>query len=221
MTELLPELRHAELLAEIRQHDYRYYVLDDPTLSDQAYDALMRELRELETRYPRLVTADSPTQRVAGEPRRDLRTVEHVVPMMSLDNTYSPAELREFVERVRGGLSGTDQPSYCVEPKLDGASVELVYRDGTLVSASTRGDGQRGEEILENLKTIRGVPLSIPYQRPLTLRGEVVIYRRDLERINAERLANGDAPFANPRTPPPAASGCWIHGSSRSARCAS
>ncbi len=191
--------RHAALLRDIRAHDYRYHVLDDPIISDREYDALYRELRDLEAAYPELQSADSPTQRVGAGPRAELGNVMHVVPMMSLDNTYSMEELGEFVRRVREGLPQAASPSFCVEPKLDGASVEILYRDGKLTSGSTRGDGLSGEDITPNLKTIRTLPLTIDYRGPLTLRAEVVIYRRDLERINVERAAAGESLFANPR----------------------
>ena len=191
--------RHARLVAEIRAHDYRYYVLDDPEISDREYDELYRELKELEAEHPELVTPDSPTQRVGDRPRSQLVNVVHKVPMMSLDNTYSQKELEEFVRRVRDGLPEASTPSFCVEPKLDGASVELVYRHGRLTEGSTRGDGKAGELITENLRTIRSLPTTIPYAGPLTLRAEVVIYRRDLERINLARVERGEAPFANPR----------------------
>lgn len=191
--------RHRKLVQEISAHDHRYYVLDDPQISDQKYDALYAELRELEQRHPQLVTPDSPTQRVGAAPRGDLRTVPHVVPMMSLDNTYSEDELREFVRRVHQGLPAAVTPSFCVEPKLDGGSIEVLYRDGKLALGSTRGDGQSGEEVTQNLRTVRSLPLSIAYTKNLTLRGEVVIYRRDLLRINQARVAAGEAPFANPR----------------------
>ncbi len=194
-----PENEHKELSAEIRSHDYRYYVLDDPIIEDRAYDALYARLRELERRHPELLTDDSPTMRVGAALRTDLRTVDHVAPMMSLDNTYSPEDLREFDRRVRAGLTDTADPVYCVEPKLDGASVEILYRDGKLAGGSTRGDGKSGEEIVENLRTIRSLPLTIDYKGPLTLRAEVVIYRSDLASINELRAARGDAPFANPR----------------------
>jgi len=191
--------RHAELLRELRAHDYRYYVLDDPTLSDREYDALYAELRELEARHPELRSGASPTQRVGDALRSDLRTVPHVVPMMSLDNTYNDEELAEFERRVIGGLPASAVSEFCVEPKLDGASVEILYRNGELVGGSTRGDGVSGEDIAPNLRTMRSLPLTIPYQKPLTLRAEVVIYRRDLATINETRVAAGDAPFANPR----------------------
>jgi DNA ligase (NAD+) len=191
--------RHSELVREIRSHDYRYYVLDDPVVSDAEYDALYRELKGLEERHPELRGPDSPTARVGGAPRADLRTVPHVERMMSLDNTYSEAELDDFLRRVADGLHAGSAVAYCVEPKLDGASVEILYRDGRLVSGSTRGDGERGEDITENLRTIRSLPLNIDHPGPVTLRGEVVIYRRDLDRINEERALLGEPPFANPR----------------------
>lgn len=194
-----PASEHQSLIEEIRAHDYRYYVLDDPTIEDATYDALYARLRKLEEAHPHLRTADSPTQRVGGSPRSDLRTVPHVRPMMSLDNTYSPEDLAEFDRRVRGGLSDSAQVTYCVEPKLDGGSVEILYRDGKLAGGSTRGDGKSGEEIFENLRTIKNLPLTISYKGDLTLRAEVVIYRRDLDEINAIRLERGEAAFANPR----------------------
>ena len=191
--------RHAELVDELRAHDHRYYTLDDPTISDREYDTLYRELVELEQRFPDLVGPDSPTQRVGSTLRGALTNVRHVVPMMSLDNTYSEAELRDFARRVQGGLPTGARPRFCVEPKLDGASIEILYRDGRLVQGSTRGDGVHGEEITENLRTIRSLPLTIPYRGPLTLRAEVVIFRKDLERINLARTSAGEAPFANAR----------------------
>ena len=191
--------RHRKLVEEIRAHDHRYYVLDDPQISDREYDALYAELRELERSHPELASPDSPTQRVGGAPRGELRTVPHVPPMMSLDNTYGKDELAEFFRRVRQGLPAAVEPTFCVEPKLDGGSIEILYREGRLVQGSTRGDGQSGEEVTQNLRTIRSLPLTIPYQKNLTLRGEVVIYRRDLARINEARVKQGEAPFANPR----------------------
>jgi DNA ligase (NAD+) len=190
---------HAQLTAEIRAHDYRYYVLDDPLIPDAEYDALYRKLRDLEERHPELVSPNSPSQRVGGAPRAELRTVPHVAPMMSLDNTYNEAELEDFDRRVREGLPEGAEVVYCVEPKLDGGSVEILYRDGVLSGGSTRGDGKVGEDILENLRTIRSLPLTIDRREPLTLRAEVVIYRKDLEAINAERAERGEPAFANPR----------------------
>lgn len=191
--------RHAELLTEIRAHDYRYYVLDDPQIGDREYDALYTELRKLEEEHPELSSEASPTRRVGGTPRGDLKTVRHVERMMSLDNTYSESELDEFLRRAENGLSASARVAYCVEPKLDGASIEILYRDGRLAGAITRGDGVSGEDVTENLRTIRSLPLTVAYPGPLTLRGEVVIYRRDLERINEGRAKLGEPLFANPR----------------------
>ncbi|MGO8999832.1 MAG: NAD-dependent DNA ligase LigA [Polyangiaceae bacterium] len=193
------ERRHADLVREIEAHNYRYYVLDDPSITDAQYDALMREIRALEAAHPELVTPRSPTQRVSGEPRAGATKVKHGVRMFSLDNAYSDEELKEFVRRVKDGLSAGATATFCVEPKLDGASVEVVYEGGHLVQASTRGDGETGEEITANVRTIRGVPLAIAHTGKITLRGEVLIFRKDLVKYNAEREADGLEPFANPR----------------------
>lgn len=194
-----PRRLHTRLAHELRAHDYRYYVLDDPTISDLEYDRLYAELRSLEERFPELVDDSSPTRRVGGGLRADLRTVEHVVPMMSLDNTYSESELSDFLRRAEERLPSGATLAFVVEPKLDGASVEILYRDRHLVGGSTRGDGLHGEEIAENLRTIRTLPLVIDYPGQLTLRAEVVIYRSELERVNRMRSERGEAPFANPR----------------------
>jgi DNA ligase (NAD+) len=190
---------HEQLVREIEAHTYRYYVLDDPVVSDADFDRLMRELGELEAAHPELGTADSPARRVGGEARTSVAHVRHVVQMLSLDNTYSAEDLAEFHRRVVDGLPDQQTPRFCVEPKLDGASVEVVYERGRLVQASTRGDGQTGEEITANVRTIRSVPLRIACESKLTLRGEVVIYRRDLDALNVERESEGLEPFANPR----------------------
>ena len=194
-----PAERHAELSRAIEAHDYRYYVLDDPNVSDQGYDALMRELRAIEQDHPALATAASPTRRVGGEARSVAVKVKHETKMLSLDNTYSETELGEFFTRVTGGLSATESVTYVVEPKLDGASIEVTYDGGALVAASTRGDGELGEDITENARTLRGVPLGIAHHGRITLRGEVLIFRRDLETMNAARESEGLEPFANPR----------------------
>jgi DNA ligase (NAD+) len=196
---LSPAERHAALVREIEAHNYRYYVLDDPGVSDAEFDARLRELRALEATHPQLVTPRSPTQRVAGEPRAGAVKVKHAVRMFSLDNAYSEDELKEFVRRVNDGLPTGATPVFCVEPKLDGASVEVIYDDGHLVQASTRGDGETGEDITANVRTIRGVPLAIAHKKRVTLRGEVLIFKRDHERLNEERAKEGLEPFANPR----------------------
>jgi DNA ligase (NAD+) len=191
--------RHAELVKEIEAANYRYYVLDDPSLTDAEFDVLLRELRALEEKHPELVTPSSPTQRVGGQPRATVAKVKHAVRMFSLDNAYSEEELSEFVRRVNDGLPTGATPVFCVEPKLDGGSLEVLYEGGALVQASTRGDGEIGEDITINVRTIRGVPLRIAHTGKVTLRGEVVIYRRDLEKMNEERAKEGLEPFANPR----------------------
>jgi DNA ligase (NAD+) len=194
-----PTERHAALVREIEAHNYRYYVLDDPQVTDREFDALLRELADLEKAHPQLVTPTSPTQRVAGEARSGAIKIKHEVRMFSLDNTYSPDELKEFDRRVEDGLPTGQEVRFCVEPKLDGGSIEVVYEGGRLTQASTRGDGEIGEEITPNVRTIRGIPLSIPHTGKITLRGEVVFYRKDMEAFNAERAAEGLEIFANAR----------------------
>jgi DNA ligase (NAD+) len=207
-----PAERHAELCREIQAHAYRYYVLDDPSVSDAEYDALYRALAALESEHPELVSPDSPTQRVGSEPRSELPKYERPIPMFSLGNVYSEVDLREFDERVRKGLPERDVVQYVAEPKLDGASVEVVYEidraqlAARLALVTTRGDGKIGEVVTHNARTFRGVPLRVSI-RPeiaekvdrLTFRGEVVIYREDFDALNAERERSGEAPFANPR----------------------
>ena len=139
MTDASPASRHAALARAVRLHDHRYYVLDDPQISDREYDALYAELRALEAAHPELLTADSPTQRVGGAPRSDMKTVEHVVPMTSLDNTYGKDDLSEFLRRVIGGLPASAKPAFCVEPKLDGGSIE-VRHEGSRSGTASRAD---------------------------------------------------------------------------------
>jgi len=205
------EARHAALVREIQAHIHRYYVLDDPAVTDADYDKLYRQLVALEAEHPELVHPGSPTQRVGDVPRGDLVKYERPVRMYSLDNAYSEADLRAFAERVVRGLRDGETYSYVAEPKLDGASIEIVYAVGkngraTLSMVSTRGDGKVGELVTENVKTIKSLPLVLDVDpglagkvEQLTLRGEVVIYRKDLDVINADREANGEEPFANPR----------------------
>ncbi|HEY4013222.1 MAG TPA: NAD-dependent DNA ligase LigA [Polyangiaceae bacterium] len=194
-----PAERHAELLRQIDADNYRYYVLDDPVATDADFDRTLRELKALEEAHPELATADSPTRRVGGQARTSVVQVTRPTRMLSLDNAYSAEELSEFHRRVVDGLPEGQVPRFCVEPKLDGASVEVVYEGGRLVQASTRGDGETGEDITENVRTIKSVPLRVGHTGKLTLRGEVVIYRRDLATYNLEREAAGLEPFANPR----------------------
>ncbi len=196
--------RVEELRRLVRHHDHLYYVLDRPEISDQAYDALLAELRELERRHPLLVTPDSPTQRVAGAVREGFRSVPHAAPMLSLESGYSEADFRRFDERVHRMLGGEPKVTYVLEEKFDGLSVELVYEEGVLVRAATRGDGQSGEDVTANVRTIRSVPLRLRDEeralpRLLSVRGEVLIRLDAFRRLNERLLAEGKEPFANPR----------------------
>ena len=190
-----------ELRGLVRHHERRYYIENDPEISDFEYDQLVAELARLEDAHPELVTPDSPTQRVAGEPTAGFETVQHAVPMLSLDNTYSASELRDFDRRVRGRLPG-EAVRYAVELKLDGVSVSLVYKDGLLARAATRGDGHRGDDVTANVRTIRSIQLRLegPYARAtVEARGEVFMPREGFTRLNRERTRDGDPAFANPR----------------------
>jgi len=191
------------LKQSIHQYDYLYYIKNSPTVSDQEYDALLRRLEELEAAHPEYVTLDSPTQRVGGKVDERFKAVVHPVPMLSLDNTYNVDELRAFHQRVLKGLPDVpeDAIEYVVELKFDGLAVALTYEDGLLVSGATRGDGLQGEDITANLRTIRSIPLKIdtePFHH-IELRGEVFMPKKEFERINAQREAEGEMPFANPR----------------------
>jgi DNA ligase (NAD+) len=190
------------LRTRLRDHDYRYYVLAEPVVSDEEYDRLMRELVALEERYPDLKTPDSPTQRVGGAPAKEFEAVSHAVPMLSLSNTYSEEEVREFDRRVRGALKG-EACQYVCELKVDGVAVSLVYRGGVMVRGATRGDGVQGDDVTQNIKTIRSVPLSVRSQvkgiRDFEVRGEVFMTRTDFERMNKERSKLGERSFVNPR----------------------
>ncbi len=192
--------RHAELAAELRGHDHAYYVLDRPTISDRDYDALYRELLDLESAHPELVAPDSPSQRVGGAPLDEFASVRHAVPMMSLDNTYSQDEVREFVKRVEKRLP-EEKLEWTVEPKIDGIAVSLRYEEGRLVTGATRGDGTSGDDITANLKTIRSVPLSLPAGAPpvFEVRGEAYMTNSGFVRLNKERLEAGEPVYANPR----------------------
>jgi len=189
------------LSREIAHHDYLYYVLAQPEISDAAYDALFRRLQEIEARFPDLVTPDSPTQRVGGAPMEGLETVAHVAPMLSLDAVYEEEEVRRFAARLGEELGAA--PTLVFEPKFDGFSVELVYQDRVFVRGATRGDGYAGEDITANLRTIRSLPLRL--QEPaapdglLAVRGEVFMPRTAFVEANRLRLEQGEEPFANPR----------------------
>lgn len=190
-------LRAEELRRIIQEHDYYYYVLDQPQISDAEYDELMRELIALEQRFPELVTADSPTQRVGGVPLKAFSTVTHRTPLLSLNNAMSEEELLDFDRRLRQVLG---KVNYVVEPKIDGLTIALVYENGRLVSGATRGDGTRGEDVTANLRTIREIPLRLRREVPrLEVRGEAYMSLRAFERLNREREARGEQLFASPR----------------------
>lgn len=200
-----PVAQHLEELRDrIRYHEERYYVLDDPEISDAEFDRLVTELQELEATHPELITPDSPTQRVAGRPVDRFETVEHAAAMLSLDNAYSEEELRAFDERVRKGL-GLDGPAnpvgYVAELKIDGLSIAATYENGRLVRGVTRGDGIRGEDVTSNIRAIRAIPLRLKDTQTgrLEIRGEVYLPRRRFDEINREREDAGEPAFANPR----------------------
>jgi DNA ligase (NAD+) len=184
----------------IRQHDYQYYVLDDPQVSDAEYDALFARLKTLEAQHPKLQTSDSPTQRVGGEPLEAFGSIRHAVPMRSLDNVFSAAGFEDFDKRVQKGLGQTDI-TYAIEPKLDGLAISLRYEQGRLVQAATRGDGETGEDVTENVRTIRSIPLTLLGEAPdvLEVRGEIFMNKADFERLNVARTQQEEKPFANPR----------------------
>ncbi|HEY2904309.1 MAG TPA: NAD-dependent DNA ligase LigA [Vicinamibacterales bacterium] len=200
MTNVDPAHRLNELREKIRHHEEKYYVLNDPEISDAEFDRLLHELEQLEADYPDLVTPDSPTQRVAGRPVAGFETVAHVAPMLSLDNAYDHDELKAFDERVRKGAAGASV-AYVAELKIDGLSIALTYEDGRLIRGATRGDGSRGEEVTANVRTIRTIPLALrggPGGR-IEVRGEVYLPRAAFERTNQERENAGEPLFANPR----------------------
>jgi DNA ligase (NAD+) len=190
------------LRAAIAHHDYRYYVLNDPEVPDAEYDRLVGELKALEAQHPELVSPDSPTQRVSGEPAREFGEVEHRLPMLSLDNAFSAEDIESFDRRVRERLGVEGPVSYSCEPKLDGLAVTLLYERGRLVRGATRGDGVRGEDVTANLRTLPTVPLHLVghgYPAVLEARGEVFMSFTGFERMNREALAKGEKVFVNPR----------------------
>jgi DNA ligase (NAD+) len=197
--------RAEELRKRIEHHNYRYYVLDDPEIQDSEYDRLFRELQDLERDHPELATSDSPTARVGAAPAESFSSHRHSLPMLSLQNAFDEKEVREFDERIRRFLHREDSPEYMVEMKLDGLAVEVVYEDGTLAVASTRGDGTTGEEVTSNIRTIRSLPLRLrasegyPVPALLEARGEVIMRKEAFRALNTRRQEEGESVFANPR----------------------
>ncbi len=196
--------RWEELRDQVEYHSHRYYVLDDPEIGDDEYDALYRELEALEAEHPELVTPESPTQRVGGEPVGRLEKVEHLQPMFSLANARSEEELRSWIERMRNHLrrEGIEDArfEYVAEPKIDGLAISLVYRDGVLERGATRGNGEIGEDVTHNLRTIGSIPLHIDDAPPLLeVRGEVYMSLPDFTALNERRASQGLSTFMNPR----------------------
>ena len=192
------------LRQQINDHNYRYYVLDDPLISDGEYDQLFRKLEQLERQHPELIVRESPTQRIGAEPLEAFGTITHRIPMMSLANAMSDEELSAFDERLKKALDDMADIEYVSEPKLDGLAVELIYENGTFVNGSTRGDGTSGEDITANLKTIKAIPLALRHDKLsipslLEVRGEVFIRKSDFKSLNSQREKSGESPFANPR----------------------
>src|SRR6201987_1344743 len=194
------------LREKIRHHEYQYFVLDTPEISDQEFDKLTKQLKDLEAEHPELITPDSPTQRVGGKPREGFVKVRHSSPMLSLDNTYSEEELRGWERRVHE-LSGRRDVDYVCELKLDGMSLALTYADGRLARGVTRGDGTTGEDVTLNVRTVRSIPLSIAKERlkkagipaDFEVRGEMLMPRAAFKKMNDEREQKGLSLFANPR----------------------
>ena len=201
MTQTEAQKRAEELRRLIEHHNHRYYVLDDPEVPDAEYDRLMRELESLESAHPELVTPDSPTQRVSGTPMDGFKTVRHRVPMLSLGNAFSDEEVSDFHRRVAQGLEREDI-EFAAEPKLDGVAISLTYLDGLLTTAATRGDGERGEDVTANVRTIRAVPLKLHGQGwppLLEVRGEIYMPRSGFEAFNRKAREQGEKPLVNPR----------------------
>ena len=193
------------LRQEIRHHEYLYYVLDAPEITDSEYDRMMVRLREIEATYPEDVPEDSPTQRVGGRAATQFAEVRHLEPMLSLSNAFSEAELRAFDERVKGGLPAGSRVEYVMEPKIDGLACSLIYENGRLVRAATRGDGVVGENVTANVRTIRTIPLVLKAKEGealpelLDVRGEVYMPRHAFMQLNEQRAERGESEFANPR----------------------
>ena len=199
---MTPEEQVKSLREQINLHNYQYYVLDDPKIPDSEYDRLLRQLQSLEEKYPQLITADSPTQRVGAAPLAAFDQVTHAVPMLSLDNAFDFEEMADFEKRIKERLGTSEPVTMAVEPKLDGLAVNLRYEKGKLVSAATRGDGTTGEDVTQNVRTISAIPLSLlgkGYPDVLEVRGEIFMPKAGFERLNAQAIEQGSKVFANPR----------------------
>ena len=200
------ERKIKELRNQILQHDYNYYVLAEPVISDEKYDTLLKELVKLESENPHLITPDSPTQRVGKDLTKEFNPVKHKIPMLSLANTYDEQDLLDFDRRVRESLPDSEKVEYAVELKIDGASISINYVNGLLKTAATRGDGAVGEEVTNNIKTIRSIPLKVDLSKEkkyqlndFEVRGEVYMRIADFQRLNKDRESKGEKLFANPR----------------------
>ncbi|PJG85063.1 NAD-dependent DNA ligase LigA [Conservatibacter flavescens] len=192
-----------QLRETLRYHEYQYHVLDNPIIPDAEYDRMMNQLKQLEQNYPQLITADSPTQRVGAKPLASFAQVRHEIPMLSLDNAFSDEDFLAFVKRIQDRINvDTTDLTFCCEPKLDGLAVSILYVDGKLVQAATRGDGTTGEDITLNIRTIRNIPLQLLTEHPphrLEVRGEIFMPHMGFEQLNEKALAKGEKTFANPR----------------------
>ncbi|TMI83581.1 MAG: NAD-dependent DNA ligase LigA, partial [Bacteroidetes bacterium] len=198
----IPKNKIDLLRGALRFHEYRYYMLNDPLISDFEYDQLFKALETIENENPSLISVDSPTQRVAKGLTKDFPTVQHLVPMLSLDNSYDSGDLVSFDRRARE-LTGIDKIEYCVEPKFDGASISLIYEDDFLARGATRGDGVQGDEVTINIRQIRSIPLSARFSKygiqQIEIRGEILINKNNFKKFNEQLMEQGMAPLANPR----------------------
>ena len=193
--------RIEQLRKELHEHNYKYYVLNQPTIGDQEFDMMMHELQELEARHQEMFDPNSPTQRVGSDLQKEFRQVAHKYPMLSLSNTYSEQDVREWYDSVTKGLGG-EPFEVCCEMKYDGLSISLTYVDGRLTQAVTRGDGVQGDDVTQNVRTIRAIPLILPgkgYPQEFEIRGEILMPWASFERLNREREAAEEPLFANPR----------------------
>ena len=203
----IPEEVHQHyqrLKSELNQHNHAYYVLDDPSIPDSHYDRLMAELQAIEQQYSQLRNSDSPTQRIGGMALDSFSQVRHEVPMLSLDNAFSDAEMMDFDRRIKDriNLDSSQNLTYACEPKLDGVAVSLIYQKGLLIRGATRGDGSIGEDITANVRTIKSIPLSLHgdiFPELLEVRGEIYMPRDGFNHFNKKALESGDKPFVNPR----------------------